>query len=296
MAVLLFPGFDFRRIEPAQMVVTEATGSLSFGIRVDETGWYYSAANGTGVTAIAGVPIQLAHIDINAIVPSYFVFATILKAVLEEASDNLGNSWTYTVTFSVSGMSYSAISATGNTALTFNDADFDADEGIHMRRILGFNGNSASAASHQGSNRPFYSIAAKADAISNVPDEQEPSGMIQGMITDDGEQYSVEPTSLPVEFDFELRFESDQTPAVLSGTPVHEYAVTSLVPWSWQHFYRHARGVEPFAMLTGFYTVDSIADYVLKLRYQHAHCAPVPAATDWQRWHLMFKTLLLGRL
>jgi hypothetical protein len=254
MAILVAAGWDFARIGAFSVQVTDAGGTNTIAF---SSGTY-------------------SHVDISTVVTDYASFPAALQTALNAASNLTG---TYTVTYSAVENRYTISS---NITFSYASANTVA------LRILGRSA-AAGSASLEGasyvvvsSRLAYYGILGAMGAASNKSDDYEPNAITEGAVADDGTPYAVSVTTAPVYCDFVLPLEPK--------AKTHERAATATVPWTFQHFFRHVRGSEPFAV------VDDIETTVHKLRADATHFRPERVTVDYDdHWNVPFQTHVLGR-
>ena len=134
-----------------------------------------------------------------------------------------------------------------------------------------------------GDVRPYYVINGAVGGISNVSGDYEPDGITEDAEAEDGTSYSVSRTTAPKYSDAQIPFEPHEA--------THAWKATAAVPWTWEHFHQHARGTEPFRILT------DVDDSVHKLRAGSTSFRPARVKPDWDDlWSVELKTRLLGRI
>lgn len=294
MTMYVLPGFDFRRTAIACIYVTEATGPLSFGVIVDSAGFQRTNSSGT-VTGVSDADTQWCHEDLESIMGTgkYDDFRGGLAAALTAGSAAHGNTLTYLVSWSRANQRYTLTTISGSFALSFTTVAgvLTAAGGTHMRRILGFSGDSASAASHEGTIRPYYSIVPAAALLSQVTRPRAMRGLISGMVTANGSHYAVAPTTVRRIAEASCRFESAAAATIAAaGTPVFTTDITSGVPWSWEHFFDHVSAIEPFRV------DDGTHDWVMTLQPESAHFDPTRDQPDYDMWHIKLAGYYEGSL
>ena len=289
MTVRIFAGYTFGATIPsATITVTEATGSLDLDITCDGNGIQYD----DGGAQVDDADTQWCHYNLSGVLGTgiYDDFAGALKGVLDEASLQVGNTWTYTVTFNASAYTYTISAAEGNTALTFSGTP-----GSRMRNLLGFTANQGSAASHTSDMRPYYVVIPQLGSRSKLTTYREPGNLIGGAIASDGTHYSIHPQSLPKHYEWTHEFEQHEGDTIAgagTGVFIQEHGDT-LVPWTWEHFFQHVRASEPFGLLD---STTEIGDelFVHYLRPEHAHFAPKRRQVDWDKWDIEMRTFWEG--
>ena len=275
MAVRVISGVTFGSANAMEFTVTEVTGSLSFLIRIDETGVSYDAVNVSGLTkwsheSMAALPVFLPTL-------SYGTLAIGLKDALDTASAAVGNSLTYTVVWSTTNLGYT-ISATGAGIDTI---DFGVDDaGQHARGLLGFQNDSISS--------PFVSdrVASYANrgemgCKSNPTEVYEPDGVAEGGFTQGGSTFGVGVIEATLFDDFDLMFESKAA--------TYKNFAAQPAPFTWQHFWEHTRVGEPFIV------ADDIDARAYFHRPDFARFIPDRAVANWDGYfHLLFRCYMLG--
>lgn len=260
-------GWDFERIGSASVQFTDSGGS-----------WTMTFSTGS-----------YAHIDLSPVTGTgtYTDFIAAIQAAITAAARGV----TYTTSFNTSTLSYSFDTNSGTLAMTFTGT-----AGTNMQRILGFTGNvGATSSAITSVARPYYVARAIHDGQSSYTDEYEPSEGIYESEADDGSQYSIARSALPVYADWDQPLEEKSPPGAIAtaGTGVFEYVATSTVPWTWQHFSRHVRATEPFAL----YDSGTGDGLVCKMRKDSAAHKPSRAMSDYDGYFtIKLNTRLLGRL
>ena len=245
----------------------------------------------TGTSAVTLSSGTYAHIDLQGVMGSgkYDDFATALKAAMDTAG---GGPWT--VTYSQANLTYTISRAT-NFTLTFPNTT----AGNNAADALGFTRNT----SYTGTNtrtsvrRPFYVVRSIIDGQSAQSDEYEPDDITSEAVANDGASYMIARQTSPILLEW---VQPKETNTYLGGTaaiadqwtPVFERNVTTLVPWSWQDLFQHARGIEPLALNGGSTTTT-----VVKLRQDGASFRPLRVTADLQLlWDIPIRARLLGRI
>ena len=260
-------GWDFERLGTAPVQFTDSGGS-----------WTMTFTEGS-----------YSHIDLSGVLGTgeYADFITAIQAAITAAARGV----VYTTSFNTSTLAYSFDTSSGTLAMSFSGT-----AGTIMRRILGFTGNVAATSSAITSDaRPYYVARALVAGQSNYSDEYESSDGIEEKESDDGDAVSISRYTIPTYLDWEQMLEEKSPPATIAsdGTGVFENVATTTVPWTWQHFYRHVRATEPFAL----YDNGSGEGLVCRMRKDTAKFKPVRAMSEYDvLWNLPFNTRLLGSL
>lgn len=253
---------------------------LETGWSVDEDGQYdvtITESAGGVATTVSIASGLYCHTDIQAIVAGYDDFAGDLKAALEAASPN---ALTYTVTWSTSAQTYTISVSSGTVSLTFS-----GNNGLRMRRVLGFSGNQSTAASHTSDIGCFYAITCTEDGPSDVSDEYEDSDVCAEAEADDGSHDGIAWQQVAIYDDYTIKFE----PLAI----VFKRHASSSLPWTHQHFFEHVRNVHPFL------TRNTIAseNTVRYIRADQARFRPSRVVSDWDElWDIDHGTRVKGRL
>lgn len=131
--------------------------------------------------------------------------------------------------------------------------------------------------------RPYYLISGQLGASGEDTDDYEPDGVVVVAESDEGDTYSTAPTAMAVMRDFTIPFETQ-------AATFTRFAAAA-VPWTWQHFFQHSRGKEPFIVS------DDIEQTVYKLRAEGARFKPIRVIPDFSdHWHVRMQCYVLGRL
>lgn len=231
-----------------------------------------------------------AHTSINSVVSGYTSFADAFEAALNAGSLS-------TAVYSVA-YAFDLNTAIGYTIECDENAAFDftgTDAQVNMRRILGFATDSASSTLHESTVRPYYILAPSIQGRSNMSDEVEPDDISEEESADDGTVYQTSKETSEIVCEWTQMAEPTSIPGatVLSPwAPPFERQATSLIPWSYQHAFRHARtGMLPFLV------VDGSDSEVHQLRADGTSFRPTRfASPDYGLWSIRFRTRLLGRL
>lgn len=266
------------------------TLDIHSGFDIDVIGDMTLSITGTPVTLTTG---RYAHVDlstavrelddgttINYLGGEYTRFGAALVAALNAAS---AAAWT--VTLDPSTMLYTIDRGAGSFALAFPNTP----AGNNMADALGFarNSSAAGAQSHTGSRRPWYVIRGLMGGKSRSTDEYEPRNVGDDGETEDGDSFFIGRSITPLYWDFQVPLEPIEA--------THRHAATAAVPWTWQHLYTHARGIEPLGV------VDSRerggVTTVHKLRAQGAGFSPSRIREDWDgAWSIQLDTRYLGEV
>lgn len=232
------------------------------------------------------------HTDISSVMGSgeYTDFATAVEDALNDGATGTPYSVTYTASSAIYQITYTGSSST----LTMNGTS-----GTRTRLALGMTSPTNAAATATSINRPYYHIKPAIGGRSDYSDEYEPDGIAKDSTADDGTAYQIAVDNSSIWEDWTQPGDRDSPGTAYtrsgSGTYVHSRAATTLVPWSYQHFWEHLRtGHLPFYVFDDGITNGS---GVYKLRADGASFHPTRwAGTDFDLWAFNFRTRLIGRL
>lgn len=219
------------------------------------------------------------HTDLTSVLGTgnYDDFAGALKAALDASGAASG---AFTVTWSTSLLTYT-ISNAANFTLTYSNTD----AGNRMADALGFTRNTttASATSTASTRRPYYVIDGAMGARSSWTRNYEGDDVTSQAEAEDGSTFTMARSVAPQYEDWTVPFE--ELEAVFSAK-----AVTA-VPWTWQHFFEHSRGIEPFAVF------DDDGNSVHVLRGRGTSFKPARVQQDWDElWNVELLTIRRGTL
>jgi hypothetical protein len=219
MTVGFYTGFD-----------TERIGSLS--ITVVEDG---ATATTFTVTASTGT---YCHRDLQSVMGSgdYDDFAGELKSIMDAGSASAGCGWTYNVTWSNTGFSYTVAANTAG-AVTF-DLLFSGAAALRMRNVLGYSGDQTNAQTYTSDIRPYYVLSTDKGAIGYRSGYQyHDDDWAHEFVAEDGTTYGLAKSTPSKLFDLTVPLETKE---LLWS----DYAATA-VPWVWEDLLLHAHCHEP---------------------------------------------------
>lgn len=153
------------------------------------------------------------------------------------------------------------------------------------RQLLGFSGDPGSISSVVSSDvKPYFLIDGAMGGKSAWTDEYEAASESEDGEAMDGSAYGIASPGRAIYEDWVCAFEEREA--------VYERTATAAVPWTWQHFYRHASVVHPFLV------VDDYGEQkVHRFRAGSDRFKPRRVQQDWDRLHDMdMKTRVMGRL
>ena len=209
-----------------------------------------------------------AHIAI-ASTPAYSSLTSMLNTALSSEPVSVSFStatYRYTITYTGGGSGFD---------LTFSQAAADS---------MGFSTlvhtNQTSITSDQV---PYYLIETQVDGRSAYSRDFEPDGIASQAISDDGTSiFGLARTASPKFLDWRQQFETLESTFKAEATTV---------PWTWEHFFEHARTVHPIQV------VDGYDDMECWLRADGATFRPEPQTPDYDsQWHIPFRVVLIGRI
>lgn len=190
----------------------------------------------------------------------------------------------FVCTFNTSTLRYTISNPSGNFTLTWS-----GDAGARLRAALGFAGNVTSTSSATGTVTPHYVIDAKIEGRSMDSDVYEPADIVEESVADGGSSFAVSKETVELWRDWQQAMET------LESTMSRRAA--SAAPWTWQHFFRHCRGDQPF-LVAGDTPGKTGAIY--KLRAQGASFSDLVrrrVTSDYDGlWNIQFYTRDLGEL
>jgi hypothetical protein len=208
----------------------------------------------------------------------YTRFGAALEPVIGAA---VSGAWS--VTWDASALTYTIARGGPTFSLSFPATA----AGNRTADLLGFaRGSSHSAsASHTSTRRAYYVIRGHMGGKSRSTDEYEPRGVGDDGESEDGDSMYVGRSIAPLYWDFSVPLEPIEA--------THRHAAVAAVPWTWQHLFAHARGVEPLGV------VDSRerggGTTVHRLRASSAAFAPSRVREDWDgAWTVSLETRYLG--
>jgi hypothetical protein len=231
MALYYLAGFDTNDIGTMSVVVGGAVGS------------------GTA-TVTAGTYCHRSITNVSA-TSTYSDFAT----EVDDALTSVAGAWT--VTYNATTHAYTI--EAGGTAFTLT---WTGTGGTNLRRALGFSGNVGSTTSATSDVRPYYVMVPAIAGRSEFTDVYEPDeDVVEEATADDDTPFAIakERGAIASQIMWNDWVQSMETKAATLAS-----AAASSAPWTWQHFFQHCRGKEPFLV------VDGSSETVHKLRAQGA--------------------------
>jgi hypothetical protein len=266
MTLDIHAGFDIERLGPMTLIITGVPVTMSAGryCHLDLSTASRPLDDGTSVDYLGG---------------QYTRFGAALATQL---GSTIGGTWT--VTLDPATLLYT-ITRTGTGALNFPNTP----AGNRMADTLGFNRNSSPSGTSTwtGTRRPWYVIRSLMGGKSRSSDEYEPRNVGDDGEAEDGSSYFTGRTITPLYWDFQVPLEPIEA--------THRHAATAAVPWTWQSFFDHVRGIEPIGVddsneRGGVVTVH-------KLRANAAGFSPSRIREDWDgAWTVSLETRYLGEV
>lgn len=238
-----------------------------------------SVTGNLGTASVSITTGTYCHTDLSSVLGSglYDDFAGALKAALDASATS---STAYVVTWNTSTLVYTIATVAG-CSLTFPNSE----AGNRMADALGFTRNSTTSTltTQTSTRRPYYVIDGAMGARSSWSRLYEGDDIVSQAEAEDGSTYSVARTTAPKYEDWTVQFE--ELEAVYSAK-----AVTA-VPWTWQHFFEHSRGIEPFGVF------DDDGNSVHVLRARGARFKPARVQSDWDGvFNIELQTINRGAL
>lgn len=231
---------------------------------------------GFAATVGAGTYAHQTMATVSA-VSQYTAFAAAVKSALDTAGGG-----PYTVTYSSSTHLYTISRAT-NFTLDFNSA---TSSDVLMAHALGYaTGTLSGANSYTSTITPYYVIVPTELARSaQLPFIYEPDDIVEEAVADDGTPYAVAKDTNELWADWIQTMEAKAN--------CFDVAATASVPWTWQKFFKHTRGQQPFAVYE-----SALFNAVYKNRAEAARFKAVPVTSDLDTiYNVAFKTRFLGTL
>ena len=255
-----------------------------------ESGWSVDTLGTFTLTVVGNVSTETVsittgtycHSDLTSVLGTgnYDDFAGALKTALDASGASSG---AFTVTWSTSTLLYTISNAAANFDLTFPNTA----AGNRMADALGFTRNtttSSTAASLSGTRRPYYVIDGAMGGRSGWTRVYEGDDITSQAEAEDGSTYASARSVAPLYDDWTVPFET------LAAT--FELEALTAVPWTWEAFFKHSRGIHPFAVF------DDTGNTVHVLRGPRgARFKPARASEDWDgRWSIDLLTINRGAL
>lgn len=196
-------------------------------------------------------------------------FQATVKTVFDAATAS-----TFTVAFNTTTGLYTISRAT-NFTLSFSSAS-----DLRLRAALGFTGNKSGANSYTSDVRPYYLIVPVVEALTDTTDEYEPDDIAEESVADDGEAFTIARTTSDTYWDW--------THAVETKAACFTREAAAAAPWTWQHFFAHARKGLPFVR-------GPSTGYVHRLRAEGMSFRPSRMTADYDgQWTVRLLTRYLG--
>jgi hypothetical protein len=164
-------------------------------------------------------------------------------------------------------------------------------------QILGMSEAGAYATSKTSDNAAWFWLASASGGISNVSDDYEAPDIAYDAETDDGNATGIAWSDPPRYYDFSVQVEA--------AAKVLMRSAAATTPFTFQHFWRHARNVHPFVVvIDGTYgkstnnpSITAASQLVVcQLRADSASWRPERVNADLDDlWSVPFRTRLLAR-
>ena len=264
MSLVFEAGIDLAEQGPLELSIVE-TGGQTFAIDLDE-GLYFLTTDGATLTD---------GDYYEDIVADYDSLLAAIKTALDAGGDA-----TYTVTYddetervtiAASGGGVSAVSITPTAG----------------GGLIGLTGAMSGALSHTCQRAPDYAIAGASGFWGSEWTGEYEGGddVAYDVEAHDGTPGGAAKEDAPIYLDFDLPLE----PVARVGNMPREIA--SSAPWTWRHFWKHCRNVNPFVMRD-----DAGTKYALMLRAEGARFRPRALGQGYvARWDLDFRTRVIAR-
>lgn len=256
------------------------THRLESGWNVAKLGTFTLSVTGNlGTSSVSIATGTYCHTDLSPVLGSgnYDDFAGALQAALTASG---ATTFAFTVTWSSATLTYT-IACTNAFTLTFPNTS----AGNRMADVLGFarNTTTGSATSTSSTRRPYYVIDGIMGARSNWTRPYESDDVSSQAESEDGSTFTTARSVAPLYEDWTVPFEE--------RAAVYEAHATSAVPWTWEHFFKHSRGIEPF----GIFDDDGNTVHVLR-GGRGASFRPSRVQADWDVFNVDLYTIHRGAL
>jgi hypothetical protein len=238
----------------------------------------FTESLGGGLTTVTISGGTFCHSDISSLVAGYDDFAGQTKSQMDGASPN---GLTYTVTWSEAAQAYTIAVSSGTVSLTFPVTD----NGVRMRRVLGFSGSQSTAASHTSDQQPWYARHL-AHAPTDVSDEYEPGGAAEDVEGPSGAAVGLFWEGWPTYWDFTMRYEPREV--------VHTHLAASAEIWCWDALVKHCRNKEPFLLRADWANDGAGENTVHFVRAPARFVASASHADSEQLYDIPFETRYKG--
>ncbi|MCU0675638.1 MAG: hypothetical protein MUE69_22960 [Myxococcota bacterium] len=223
-----------------------------------------SVTGNLGTASVSITTGTYCHSDLSSVLGagSYDDFAGALKAALDASGAASGG---FSVGWNPGGTLIYQISNGANFTLTFPNTA----AGNRMADALGFARNSTTTldTSAESTRRPYYVIDSAQGARSSWTRRYEGDDITSQAEAEDGSTFTTARSVAPKYDDWTVPFEELEA--------VYAAKATSAVPWTWQHFFEHSRGIEPFGVF------DDDGNSVHVLRGRGTSFKPSRVMQDW---------------
>lgn len=257
------------------------THRIESGWNVAKVGTHTLSVTGNlGTQSVSITTGTVCHTSLASVLGTgrYVAFSATLKAALDASG---ASSHAFTVTYSGASMAYT-ISTLAAFTLTFPNTA----AGNRMADALGFTRNSTTISSSVivSARRPYYVIDGAMGGRSGWTRVYEGDDIVSQAEAEDGSTYAVARSTAPLYDDWTVPFET------LEAT--FESEATTAVPWTWEAFFAHSRGIEPFGVF------DDAGNSCHVLRgARGARFKPARASEDWDgRWSVDILSINRGAL
>lgn len=257
------------------------THRIESGWNVAKTGTFTLSATGDLGTGSASVTTgTYCHTSLASVLGAgnYAAFAPALKAALDASG---ASSTAFTVSYSGSAMAY-----TISTGAAFTMTFASTAAGNRMADAVGFARNSTTPSQSVivSTRRPYYVIDGAMGGRSGWTRVYEGDDITSQAEAEDGSTYAVARSTAPLYDDWTVPFETIEA--------TFESEAVTAIPWTWEAFFRHSRGIEPF----GVFDDSGNSCHVLR-GARGARFKPSRASEDWDgRWSLDILSINRGAL
>lgn len=256
------------------------THRIECGWNVAKLGTFTLSVTGNlGTASVSITTGTYCHTKLDTVLGAgrYISWPQTLETALNASGAASGS---FSVAWSTSTLTYTISNAAAFT-LTFPNTS----AGNRMADALGFirNTTTGSATSTTSTRRPYYVIDAIQGARSNWTRVYESDDITTQTEAEDGSTFTTARSAAPLYEDWTVPFE--ELEAVFAAK------AASAVPWTWQHFFEHARGIEPFGVF------DDDGNSVHVHRGRGTSFKPSRVQPDWDAvWNIELLTINRGSL
>jgi hypothetical protein len=257
------------------------THRVESGWNVAKLGTFTLSVTGNlGTASVSITTGTYCHTDLSPVLGAgnYDDFAGALAAAMDASS---ASSTPFLIDWNSSTPLRYRIRTVAGFSLTFPNTS----AGNRMADALGFarNTTTSTLTGHTGTRRPYYVIDGIMGARSSWTRVYESDDITTQTEAEDGSTFTTARSAAPLYEDWTVPFE--ELEAVFAAK------AASAVPWTWQHFFEHARGIEPFGVF------DDDGNSVHVQRGRGTSFKPSRVQPDWDAvWNIELLTINRGSL